>query len=108
MKHTLPPLIALLLAPLAALHADDTPDIGSRRELFVDRFIVGELKNTVLKLHEPQFAAPVSPPRPHGHYATMLRAEDKFQFYYVSGRSKPASKERNKTSHPGQLKPVMV
>jgi hypothetical protein len=82
MKHFCTLLATLLLSPLLAVHAADPPDIGSRRELFVDRFLVGELKNTALKLHEPQLAAPVSPPRPHGHYATVLQAGDKFQFYY--------------------------
>ncbi len=57
-------------------------NIDSRRELFVDRLIVGELKDTRLKLHTPQLMLPISPPRPHGHYATVLRAKDKFQFYY--------------------------
>lgn len=28
-------------------------DIGARRELFVDRFLIDRLQNTVLKLHEP-------------------------------------------------------
>lgn len=65
-------------------------DIDSRRELFVDRHIVGELKNTTLKLHTPQLMLPISPPRPHGHYATVLRAKDKFQFYY-RGDTKPGN-----------------
>src|SRR5438094_827662 len=65
------------------LCAADAPlDIGSRRELFVDRLLVGELKNTALKLHTPQLMPPSSPPRPQGHYATVLKADDKFQFYY--------------------------
>ncbi len=57
-------------------------EIGSRRELFLDRYIVGELKETSLKLHTPQLMLPVSPPRPHGHYATVLKTADKYQFYY--------------------------
>ena len=78
MKTTL----AALLATLVTAFADEPIAIGSRRELFVDRLLVGELKNTALKLHTPQLAAAVSPPRPQGHYATVLKAEDKFQFYY--------------------------
>lgn len=62
--------------------ADEPIAIGSRRELFVDRILVGELKNTTLKLHEPQLMQPVAPPRPNGHYATVLKANDNFQFYY--------------------------
>lgn len=66
----------------SSLRAAEVRYIGSRRELFVDHFIVGELKGAALRLHTPQLAAPVSPPRPAGHYATVLKAEDKFQFYY--------------------------
>lgn len=82
-------IAALLLWPLPVLGAADDPtrasdvaNIGSRRELFVDHLLVGELKNAALKLHSPQLMPPVSPPRPHGHYATVLKGEDKFQFYY--------------------------
>jgi len=82
MKYAVAIVAGLLCAPLVALQAADVPDIGSRRELFVDRFLVGELKNASLKLHEPQLAAPVLPARPNGHYATLLQADDKFQFYY--------------------------
>lgn len=75
-----------LLIPLtfvaASLFADEPIALGSRRELFVDRALIDELKNTSLKLHEPQLMPPVSPPRPNGHYATVLKVDDKFQFYY--------------------------
>ncbi len=69
----------------APASAEETPaviEIGSRRELFVDRYLVGTLAGTSLKLHTPQLMPPVSPPRPHGHYATVLRDGTKFQFYY--------------------------
>ena len=56
--------------------------IGSRRELFTDRFLIGELHGAALKLHTPQLAPPVEAPRPHGHYATVLKSEKGFQFYY--------------------------
>lgn len=82
MRSAVALLVPLLLAPLAAMPAEDVPAIGGRRELFVDRFLVGELKNTSLELHTPQLMPPVSPPRPSGHYATVLRADDTFQFYY--------------------------
>lgn len=65
-------------------------DIGSRREIFVDRFLIGDLNGASLKLHEPRLAPPVSPPRPHGHYATVLRDGDLFRFYY-RGDKKPGT-----------------
>ncbi len=86
--------LALILAWLQPLQANEPIALGSRRELFVDRFLVGELKNTVLKLHEPQMMPPVSPPRPNGHYATVLKADDKFQFYY-RGDTKPGNHWKN-------------
>lgn len=82
-----------LMGPSRHTQADNASrviDIGSRRELFVDRYIVGELQGTSLKLHTPQLVQPVSPPRPHGHYATVLKAADKFQFYY-RGDTKPGN-----------------
>ncbi len=82
---------ALLLSQCGTLLAqNDVVDIGSRRELFVDRFIVGALKEASLKLHTPQLMPPVSPPRPDGHYATVLKADDTFQFYY-RGDTKPGN-----------------
>ncbi len=86
-------LFATTLLFTAVCPAEDPPDsidIGSRRELFVDRLIVGELRGTSLKLYSPQLMPPVTPPRPHGHYATVLKADDKFQFYY-RGDTKPGN-----------------
>jgi hypothetical protein len=77
--------LAATLTPSLRAQADETSrvvDIGSRRELFVDRHIIGALPGASLKLHTPQLMPPVSPPRPHGAYATVLKADDKFQFYY--------------------------
>ena len=72
----------LILGIALPIQAAEPVAIGSRCELFVDRFLIGELKNTALKLHAPQLMPPVPSPRPNGHYATVLKAEDKFQFYY--------------------------
>jgi hypothetical protein len=90
-------LIAAALSAISASQlgaADMAVEIGSRRELFVDRLLVGELKGVSLKLHEPQLMPPVMPARPQGHYATVLHAGDKFQFYY-RGDKKPGSHWRN-------------
>jgi hypothetical protein len=77
--------LAFTRTPTNLISADDARqiiDLGSQRELFVDRHIVGEMRGTALKLHTPQLMSPISPPRPHGHYATVLRSDDGFQFYY--------------------------
>lgn len=57
-------------------------EIGKRRELFVDSALIDKLEGASLRLHPPTLAPPVDPPRPHGHYATVLKTDDKFQFYY--------------------------
>ncbi len=81
------PLFVAAITALAS-DADEKPDpvidLGHRREIFVDRLIVGDLRGTTLKLHQPQLMPAISPRRPHGHYATVLRANDKFQFIIVA------------------------
>lgn len=82
-----------MIFPAKQVFAEETltsVEIGSQRELFVDRHIVGEMQGTQLKLHTPQLMPPISIPRPHGHYATVLKAADKFQFYY-RGDNKPGN-----------------
>ena len=74
--------VFFLSAAGSTVSAADALDLGSRRELFVDRLLIAELQGAALKLHEPQLAAPVAPPRPNGHYATVLRDGNRFQFYY--------------------------
>ena len=74
--------LAILLCIQLPSFGEEPIAIGSRRELFVDRLLVGEMKNATLKLHEPILAEPLKEPRPNGHYSTVLKAVDKFQFYY--------------------------
>lgn len=63
-------------------------DIGSRRELFADRLLIGELKNATLKMHTPQTAPTPERPRPDGHYATVINDNGLYRFYY-RGDKKP-------------------
>lgn len=56
-------------------------DIGSRRELFVDRFLIDKLQGTTLKLNTPHLAARAAKQRPQGHYATVLKDGDLFRLY---------------------------
>jgi hypothetical protein len=72
----------ILLLSTAILQADETVSIGSRRELFVDRFLVAEMKGTSFRLHSPQLAPAVTPARPSGGYATVLFDGGKYQLYY--------------------------
>ena len=56
-------------------------DLGSRRELFVDRYLVGEMNGTAFKLHPPQPAPmPVSPLR--GAYLTVVQDNGLYRAWY--------------------------
>lgn len=70
-------------------------DIGSRRELFVDHFLIARLDGTRLKLHEPSPAGMVLKfDRPwegvHSGYATVIKDETLYRLYYrglpISGK----------------------
>jgi len=71
----------------------ESVDIGSRRELFVDDLLIGKLAGARLKLHEPQRLRRV-PPRPFGHYATVLKDGDRLRLYY-RGDKVPGAHWRN-------------
>jgi hypothetical protein len=65
-------------------------DIGSRRELFVDRYLIEGLEGAVLRLHHPQpqeialsFDAPWEGDAPG--YCTVLRDESRCRMYYRIG-----------------------
>lgn len=61
-------------------------DIGSRRELFVDSFLIERLDNTSLKLHEPQLAPPMTEPANDMEYGTVIKDGDLFRLYTRDGR----------------------
>lgn len=76
-------LCAILAATTALrISAEEAIDIGTRRELFVDKLLVGKFKNTELKLHSPTLLKRTEKQRPSGHYATVLKSERGYQFYY--------------------------
>ena len=76
-------LAAFLAAPAAA----GTIDIGSRRELFVDRFLIDRLEGARLVMHHPQPAPPPARPVPTvgsigGYvYGTVFRDGDRYRLY---------------------------
>ncbi|MBA4192319.1 MAG: hypothetical protein C0467_30480 [Planctomycetaceae bacterium] len=65
-------------------------DIGSRRELFVDRFLIEQEKGTQLKLHEPQLAAAMTEPADNMEYGTVIKDGDLFRLYTRDGRGAKA------------------
>ena len=90
-------LALLVLAPTLAVAQQPEPeqavDIGSRRELFVDDLLIGKLDKVRLKMHEPHRLRRM-PPRPFGHYATVLQDGDLLRLYY-RGDKVPGAHWRN-------------
>ncbi|QDU40833.1 hypothetical protein Mal4_51960 [Maioricimonas rarisocia] len=68
-------LVALLVVAADAM-ADEPVDIGSRRELFVDRVLIDQTDNVQLRLHHPVKAPRPKSPLPTGAYITVIRDSD--------------------------------
>jgi len=62
-------------------------DLGTRRELFVDRFLIERLENTQLKLHEPRETEPMSEPADPMEYGTVIKDGDLYRMYTREGRN---------------------
>ncbi len=67
-------------------------DIGSRRELFVDKYLVGELKGTVQKLHKPQvrekaivFDKPWE--GAFSGYVSVFKHQNTYYMYFMEGNN---------------------
>lgn len=77
---------AILLASTVAV-SQETLDLGSRRELFCDRYLVDRMDGVSLKLHEPQpadvaltFDAPWE--GRYCGYVTVFQDGDRYRMYY--------------------------
>ncbi|MCA9247422.1 MAG: hypothetical protein KDA42_09915 [Planctomycetales bacterium] len=73
-------LILSVVCPVLS-RGEESLEIGSRRELFVDRYLIAEMRGAELKLNPLSPAAPSSQPALAGHYATVLRDGDTFRQY---------------------------
>jgi len=82
-----------LTTACALVDGDEPVHLGTRRELFVDDLLLGQLDGTRLKLHNPHRLRHV-PARPFGHYATVLQDKDKLRLYY-RGDKVPGAHWRN-------------
>ena len=88
MKPALPLLTALLLVPCATRAENPTKplDLGSRRELFVDSFLIDTLTGVSLKLHEPQPAPPMTEPADNLEYGTVIKDGEVYRLYTREAR----------------------
>jgi hypothetical protein len=73
-----------IIVMLAALHLLSTPvlsgqpiNIGSRRELFVDRLLADRMEGVSLRLHRPTAVSRPKSPLPDHHYLTVLKDRDR-------------------------------
>ena len=78
-------------------------DIGSRLELFSDKFLIAKMKNTRLVLHQPEDRGPILFfDRPwegiFSGYCTVIRSADQFQLYYRGLNSAGEDGRREETT----------
>lgn len=67
--------------------ADSTVrEIGSRRELFVDHYLIEKLAGTQLKLQEPKQTPPMASPANNMEYGTVIKDGDIYRLYTRDGR----------------------
>lgn len=98
----MPRAIAVLFAVCSAATislAADPIELGSRRELFVDKFLIDTVKNVQLRLEPPRdegIAVPLDKPweGEFSTYTTVIRDGDQFRMYYRGLRGRADSKSR--------------
>lgn len=88
-------ILAGVLFGSAAAAGDAAPtttvlDLGSRRELFVDRFLIDRMSGTVLNLHEPRLAPPTTEPADNLEYGTVIKDGGLYRLYTRDGRGAKA------------------
>ncbi len=84
---TLLGLLVTWFIPLFSGMAQDIPDLDSRRELFVDTFLIESMEGTRLVMHHPVDEGEVMPfDRPwegaFSAYVTVIRDGDLYRLYY--------------------------
>jgi hypothetical protein len=87
---------------LSGLAADSAPpiDLGSRRELFVDRLLIEELKDVELRLHQPTRAPRARSPLPEKHMVTVIKDGALYRAWHRS--NDPAYTGPMHSGHPGE------
>jgi len=91
----------LLVSPGRAEDSAAKPcDIGSRLELFVDRYLIDRMNGVEMRLHEPR-PMPLARSPVTGGYMTVIKDGDLFRAYY-RGRD-PSYTGKEYSGHPGEI-----
>lgn len=94
-------LLTVAVVALSATRASSEPiDIGSRRELFVDRLLIDRMVHAELRLQRPVQAPRARSPLPERHYYTIIKDGDLFRAYWRG--SDPSYQGENVSGHPGE------
>lgn len=88
MWKTLLPIIVLIVfvGDSIAQSVSGPIDIGSKRELFVDKFLIEKMERVDLKLHEPKLEPPMTEPANNLEYGTVIKDGELFRLYTRDGR----------------------
>ncbi len=90
--------IVVCFAGCAIADAAEPIEIGSRRELFVDRLLIERMSGVALRLHRPVKTPRPESPLPERHYITIIKEGDLYRAYW---RDKDLSFEGDKRSGHG-------
>lgn len=96
-------LLAALTASRSGLPAAEAAKpiaLGSRLELFVDKFLIEDMQGTTLKMHAPIKAPRPKSPLPVKHMVTIIKDGARFRAWYRS--SDPAYTGPFHSGHPGE------
>lgn len=98
-------VLACYSAAATSTYADEPINIGSRRELFVDRLLIEKMNGVELRLHHPAKASRPKSPLPRVAYTTIIKDNDeRGSFYraYFRGHD-PAFKGKTESGDGGEI-----
>lgn len=83
---TLPRPLAAFAQPAGPVREPEVRNLGARRELFVDRWLIDRLENASLQLQTPQLAPPMAEPADPLEYGTILHDGSLYRLYTRQAR----------------------
>lgn len=92
--------LAILSVGCAVATLAQPIDLGQRRELFVDRYLIEEMRGVELRLHPPVKAPRPQSPLPEKHMATVIKDGNRYRAWYRS--NDPSYTGPFHSGHPGE------